>query len=79
MCGPKFCAMEITNQVREYAAKGMAEMSEKFEAEGFELYSEDYVGKEAQEAGKAGGLTGTEKESETATAGEAEEAKPAAE
>ena len=43
--------MEITHPVREYAAKGMAEMSEKFEAEGFELYSEDYVGKEAQEAG----------------------------
>ncbi|MFQ5765226.1 MAG: phosphomethylpyrimidine synthase ThiC [Rhodospirillales bacterium] len=47
MCGPKFCAMEITNQVREYAEKGMAEMSEKFEAEGGELYSEEYVGKEA--------------------------------
>jgi len=26
--------MEITNQVREYTEKGMAEMSEKFEAEG---------------------------------------------
>ena len=48
MCGPKFCAMEITNQVREYAEKGMAEMSEKFEAEGGKLYSEDYVGKEAE-------------------------------
>ena len=43
MCGPKFCAMEITNQVREYAEKGMAEMSEKFEAEGGELYKEKYA------------------------------------
>jgi len=42
MCGPKFCAMEITNQVREYAENGMAEMSEKFEAEGGELYKEGY-------------------------------------
>ena len=44
MCGPKFCAMEITNQVREYAEKGMAEMSEKFEAEGGKLYDESFVG-----------------------------------
>jgi len=43
MCGPKFCAMEITNQVREYAANGMAEMSEKFEAEGGKLYDESFV------------------------------------
>ena len=43
MCGPKFCAMEITNQVREYAEKGMAEMSEKFAAEGGELYKEKYA------------------------------------
>ena len=40
MCGPKFCSMEITQQVRDYAAKlaekeaGMAEMSEKFLAAG---------------------------------------------
>jgi phosphomethylpyrimidine synthase len=51
MCGPKFCAMEITNQVREYAANGMAEMSEKFEAEGGKLYDESFVGKE-EEGGK---------------------------
>ena len=42
MCGPKFCAMEITNEVREYAAKGMAEMSEKFKAGGGEIYKEEY-------------------------------------
>jgi phosphomethylpyrimidine synthase len=44
MCGPKFCSMKITQEVRDYArAKeeqeaGMAEMSEKFKAEGGELY-----------------------------------------
>ena len=43
MCGPKFCAMEITNQVREYAKKGMAEMSARFEAEGGKLYKEAYA------------------------------------
>jgi len=43
--------MEITNQVREYAANGMAEMSEKFEAEGGKLYDESFVGKE-EEGGK---------------------------
>ncbi len=46
MCGPKFCAMEITNQVREYAKTGMAEMSKKFEAEGGKLYGESFVGED---------------------------------
>ena len=47
MCGPKFCSMEITQQVRDYAAKlaekerGMAEMSEKFIARGGEVYVEE--------------------------------------
>jgi phosphomethylpyrimidine synthase len=47
MCGPKFCSMEITQQVRDYAAKlaekeaGMAEMSEKFRAMGGEVYVSD--------------------------------------
>ena len=49
MCGPKFCAMEITNLVRDYAKDGMDEMSEKFKAEGAELYKEKY----ADEAKKA--------------------------
>jgi phosphomethylpyrimidine synthase len=46
MCGPKFCSMEITQQVRDYAAAlkakeaGMAEMSEKFRAMGSEVYVE---------------------------------------
>jgi phosphomethylpyrimidine synthase len=44
MCGPKFCSMKITQDVRDYAAKlndqqmGMADMSAKFAAVGGELY-----------------------------------------
>ncbi len=38
MCGPKFCSMQITQEIREFAAKGMDEMSEKFKAEGSEIY-----------------------------------------
>src|SRR5262245_28837174 len=53
MCGPKFCSMKITQDVRDYAASlgdnekaalgldakaGMAEMSEKFNAMGGEVY-----------------------------------------
>jgi phosphomethylpyrimidine synthase len=43
MCGPKFCSMKITQDVRDYAAKkeeaerGMAEMSAKFVASGGEI------------------------------------------
>ncbi len=51
MCGPKFCSMEITQQVRDYAAKlnrpveeaaeeGMAEMSERFREMGGQVYVE---------------------------------------
>lgn len=53
MCGPKFCSMKISQEVREFAAtknsqefmaseidaeKGMNEMSEKFKEKGAELY-----------------------------------------
>jgi phosphomethylpyrimidine synthase len=54
MCGPKFCSMKITQEVRDFAAKqnaplensiaveeaekGMAEMSERYRAGGNELY-----------------------------------------
>lgn len=38
MCGPKFCSMKITQEVRDLAQKGMAEMSEKFRASGGEIY-----------------------------------------
>jgi phosphomethylpyrimidine synthase len=40
MCGPHFCSMKITQDVREYAEKGMAEMSEQFKAHGSEVYIE---------------------------------------
>ncbi len=38
MCGPQFCSMKITQEVREYAQNGMQEMAVKFVAEGAELY-----------------------------------------
>jgi phosphomethylpyrimidine synthase len=46
MCGPKFCSMKITQEVREFAAgmapnaiaEGMASMSEKFRDGGGEIY-----------------------------------------
>ena len=44
MCGPKFCSMKITQDVRDHAArlaeqkKGMADMSQRFDAAGRELY-----------------------------------------
>ncbi|MEI7348016.1 phosphomethylpyrimidine synthase ThiC [Dickeya chrysanthemi] len=46
MCGPKFCSMKITQEVRDYAARqeaqpidvGMAQMSAEFRARGSELY-----------------------------------------
>jgi phosphomethylpyrimidine synthase len=54
MCGPKFCSMKITQDVRDYAASlgdneqkaidGMSEMSEKFLAMGGQVYvAEDAV------------------------------------
>jgi phosphomethylpyrimidine synthase len=51
MCGPKFCSMKITQEVRDFARlqeekaaasanadEGMAEMSKRFHEEGGELY-----------------------------------------
>lgn len=49
MCGPKFCSMKITQDVRDYAATqgleaadvvadGMAKKSAEFRAQGGELY-----------------------------------------
>lgn len=38
MCGPKFCAMEVTQQAREYAEKGMQEKASEFVKEGSEIY-----------------------------------------
>ncbi|MBC7951672.1 MAG: phosphomethylpyrimidine synthase ThiC [Rhodospirillaceae bacterium] len=39
MCGPKFCAYKISQEVRDIAAEqGMEAMSEKFKTEGAEIY-----------------------------------------
>jgi phosphomethylpyrimidine synthase len=39
MCGPKFCSMRISHEVRaEARAAGMQEMAAKFRASGGELY-----------------------------------------
>ncbi|MDF2044374.1 MULTISPECIES: phosphomethylpyrimidine synthase ThiC [unclassified Pantoea] len=48
MCGPKFCSMKISQEVREFAARqdaraepvevGMAQMSDRFRSHGGELY-----------------------------------------
>lgn len=48
MCGPKFCSMKISQEVRDFADEqerknaedGMAEMSEKFKDSGSEIYHE---------------------------------------
>lgn len=38
MCGPKFCSMKITQEVREYAHKGMVEKSMQFRELGANVY-----------------------------------------
>jgi phosphomethylpyrimidine synthase len=43
MCGPKFCSMEITQQIREYAEKGMQDKSKEFKETGSEIYVESEV------------------------------------
>ena len=66
MCGPKFCSMKITQDVRDYAAKlndkeqGMAQMSEKFMEMGGEVYVEAERVKAANDAlGRACGVGGS--------------------
>jgi phosphomethylpyrimidine synthase len=56
MCGPKFCSMKITQDVRDYAAtlndkeQGMAQMSEKFRQLGGEVYVDAAAVKESNKA-----------------------------
>jgi phosphomethylpyrimidine synthase len=56
MCGPKFCSMKITQDVRDYAATlndkeaGMAEMSEKFRQLGNQVYVEAEAVKESNKS-----------------------------
>ena len=48
MCGPKFCSMKISQEVREFATRqdaraepvevGMAQVSDRFRSRGGELY-----------------------------------------
>jgi phosphomethylpyrimidine synthase len=38
MCGPKFCSMKISQEVRDYAQSGMAEKSQEFREQGGEIY-----------------------------------------
>jgi len=52
MCGPKFCSMKITQDVRDYAAS----------------LNDKEQGMARQEAGSAGGATGTKKEIEAGMA-----------
>ena len=39
MCGPHFCSMKITQDVREYAEKGLEEKAKEFLAKGGSIYS----------------------------------------
>jgi phosphomethylpyrimidine synthase len=39
MCGPKFCSMKITQEIRESAANGMFDKSEEFKQKGSQIYS----------------------------------------
>jgi phosphomethylpyrimidine synthase len=38
MCGPKFCSMKISQELKEYAEKGMADKSEEFLETGGKVY-----------------------------------------
>jgi phosphomethylpyrimidine synthase len=42
MCGPKFCSMQITQEIRDYARSGMEEKSKEFLAQGAEIYTDEY-------------------------------------
>ena len=42
MCGPKFCSMQITQEIREYARSGMAEKSQEFLKQGAEIYTDEH-------------------------------------
>jgi phosphomethylpyrimidine synthase len=38
MCGPKFCSMQTTQEVRAYARAGMEKMAETFKDKGGRIY-----------------------------------------
>ncbi|HRD77306.1 MAG TPA: phosphomethylpyrimidine synthase ThiC, partial [Hyphomicrobiaceae bacterium] len=75
MCGPKFCSMKITQDVRDYAAKtnagksamveaekGMAEMSKKFREMGSQVYLDADKVEVAKTAGHLPGEAGSSAE-----------------
>jgi phosphomethylpyrimidine synthase len=42
MCGPKFCSMQITQEIRDYARAGMEEKSKAFLQQGAEIYTDEH-------------------------------------
>ena len=44
MCGPKFCSMKITQDIRDFAQQGMAEKAEEFRERGGEIYVPETAG-----------------------------------
>ena len=38
MCGPKFCSMKITQEIRAAAEAGMQDKSREFKEKGSEIY-----------------------------------------
>ncbi len=42
MCGPKFCSMQITQEIRDYARSGMQEKSKAFLEQGAEIYTDEH-------------------------------------
>ena len=42
MCGPKFCSMQITQEIRDYAKSGMEERSREFLKQGAEIYTDEH-------------------------------------
>jgi phosphomethylpyrimidine synthase len=39
MCGPKFCSMKISQEVRAAAQQGMEDMAERFRNDGGQIYA----------------------------------------
>ena len=56
MCGPKFCSMKITQEVRDYAEKGMAGMAETYRRSAGGVYQtpEELAGLKQSNAALAG-------------------------
>jgi phosphomethylpyrimidine synthase len=44
MCGPKFCSMKITQDIRDAAEAGLLEKAKEFRASGGEIYVPEIPG-----------------------------------